>query len=129
MSHGSMPLTTTVGEPDVDAAWRIWSELVSLTPEPDREYQRHWAKMIVGGIIARAGLVDSARNVRNSARPPPGLDPLRDLTWLEAYICELLGDHDEAIIEPMNKSLNLVRPWLRHTIISYWLILIPVTGL
>jgi len=90
-------LTTPIAEPDVDDAWRIWSELVPLISEPERGFQSRWSKLIVGGILAQAGLADSARNVLVSARPPPGLDPLRELSWLEAYMRVLLGDYDEAI--------------------------------
>ncbi len=90
-------MTTPAGQPDVDEAWRVWSELVPLVPQPDREYEERWTKMIVGGILARAGLPDSARSVLMAARPTPDFDPLRELAWLEAYIRVLLGDQDEAI--------------------------------
>ena len=90
-------MTTPAGQPNVDEAWRTWSELVPLVPLPDREYEERWAKMIVGGILAQAGLPDSARSVLLAARPTPDFDPLRELAWLEAYIRVILGDNDEAI--------------------------------
>ncbi len=89
--------TTPIGHPNVEEAWRIWNDMVPEIPEPDREYQSRWAKMIVGGILARAGLADSARSVLESARLTPDKDPLRELSWLEAYMRVVLGDHDEAI--------------------------------
>jgi hypothetical protein len=55
--------------------------------------------MIVGAIIARAGLPDSARAVldRTRASVDPDLDPEGDLLVIEAFARTQVGDQDEAI--------------------------------
>jgi len=90
-------LTTDAQPPDVDRAWRLARSLVSLTPEGDREFQRHEAEMIVGGVLARAGLPDSADAVLRSARADPSVDPDRNLAFDEAFMRILLDQEDAAI--------------------------------
>jgi len=90
-------MTTPLVEPDVDEAWRLNAQMVELTPEPDREHQQHRGQMIVGGILARAELADSARRVLVRARGGFELDPDQSLTFIEAYIRTLLGDYDESV--------------------------------
>jgi hypothetical protein len=53
--------------------------------------------MVVAGVLARAGLADSARSVALGARAGRELDETFELAWIEAYIRVILGDHDEAI--------------------------------
>ncbi|UCG88449.1 MAG: hypothetical protein JSW71_07875, partial [Gemmatimonadota bacterium] len=90
-------MTTDLLEPDVDRAWQLLAEVERLTPEPRREYARRYAQTTVGGVLARAGLVDSARSVLHAARADPDIDPTRQLLYIEAYMRVLLGDEDEAI--------------------------------
>jgi serine/threonine-protein kinase len=90
MATGTSPL-------DVDHAWQLQREVADLVPEPVREFQSSRAQMWVGGILARAGLPDSARAVLGEARVTPQVDPDYELSWLEAYMRVLLGDNDEAI--------------------------------
>ena len=90
-------MTMDAAEPDVDEAWRLSAEMETLAPEPVTEYYRHEAQMVVGGVIARAGLADSARNVLVRARGNRQIDPTLELAFDEAFMRTLLGDHDEAI--------------------------------
>ncbi len=53
--------------------------------------------MLVGGILARANLADSARAVLVRARAGFDVDPTRELPFIEAHMRTLVGDHDEAV--------------------------------
>lgn len=84
-------------EPDVDRAWQLSQALDTLVPESLRQFEGHRALMVVGGVLARAGLADSARNVLVAARAGREVDPERQLALDEAVSRTLLGDYDEAI--------------------------------
>jgi serine/threonine-protein kinase len=84
-------------QPNVEEAWRLWERVTELVPEPLRDFQTSRAQMVVGGILARAGLHDSARSVLVRARANTEIDPTLELTWIEAYMRVILGDSDEAI--------------------------------
>jgi len=89
-------MTTEALEPEIDEAWRLAARIVELTPEQDREYESHAARVVVGGVIAKAGEVDSARSVLSDARPDRRIDPTRSLLYNEAYMRLLLDEQDEA---------------------------------
>ena len=92
-------LTTPALAPDVNRAWQLVARLDSTTPGPRRAYVWIEARLTAGGVIARAGLKDSARHVLDRARAAttPDADPSQDLLGIEAYERILLGDRDEAI--------------------------------
>ena len=87
-------MTTTQRAPDVEEAWRLLGELRTLTPDA-RDQGR--AQMLVGGVIARAGLADSARTVLLRGRAGPAVDPEGELLLFEARMRMLLGENGEAI--------------------------------
>jgi TolB-like protein/tRNA A-37 threonylcarbamoyl transferase component Bud32 len=90
-------LTTPNVPADVPLAWRLWRQVDSLAPEAVREFQSRRSKMIVGGVLARAGLADSASRVLTSARAGADVDPGLELAWIEAYMRTLLHDDAEAV--------------------------------
>jgi serine/threonine-protein kinase len=90
-------MTMPEAEADVALAWQTVAEWGELSPDHLAEYHGHLARMYMGGVLARAGLADSARRVLEAARADREVDPRRDLAWTEAYMRVLLGDHDEAI--------------------------------
>jgi serine/threonine-protein kinase len=94
-----MLMTTPPVQPDIREAWRLVATLDSVTPAPRRAYVRIEARLEAGGVIARAGLRDSARHVLEAARAArtPAADPAQELLSVEAYQRILLGDRDEAI--------------------------------
>jgi serine/threonine-protein kinase len=85
--------------PDVSRAWQLVGQLDSVTPDAYRPYIRIESRLKAGGVLARAGLRDSARHVLERARAArtPAADPTQDLLGIEAYERILLGDRDEAI--------------------------------
>ena len=90
-------MTTNVRDPDVDEAWRLLEQLETLTSIP---LEPRRSRMLVGGVIARAGLSDSANSVLLSARAGHDIDPQGELLLYEARMRVLLGDNDEAIELP-----------------------------
>jgi serine/threonine-protein kinase len=90
-------MTTDLLEPDVDRAWQLAADVERLSSESRRAYNRSYAQVTVGGVLARAGLADSARSVLLAARADPEVDPTRSLLYIEAYMRVLLGEEDDAI--------------------------------
>lgn len=92
-------MATPMEAADVDRAWNVLSRLEHLAPEYQSENDRIEGQLWVGGVLARAGLADSARAVwtRARARATPHVDPPRQLLKVEAHLRTLAGDYDEAI--------------------------------
>jgi len=81
----------------------------------------HRAKMIVGAVLARAGLGDSARQVLVAARAGPDVDPQQDLLSLEAFGRALLGDRGQAIdLLRQYVAANPAHAFKRGGGISWW---------
>jgi serine/threonine-protein kinase len=92
-------MASPAAEPGVDAAWRITEAVDSLAPPAERRFQGLLARMYVAGVLARAGLPDSARAVVSRARADvtSEVDPDRFLLGVEAYVRTLLGEPDQAV--------------------------------
>lgn len=88
----SMPEST----PDVRQAWALYDELLAVVPEP-RELYAAQARAVIGGIVGRAGLADSADAVFQSARVGPEVDPEGEVILMEAAMRSVLGEVDAAI--------------------------------
>lgn len=84
-------------EPDVESAWDLLTEYEGLSSPHEREYNLAKGQIIVGGVISRAGLADSANSVWGSARPGPELDPTLELLGIEAVFRVQAGDEETAI--------------------------------
>lgn len=100
-----MLMTTPALEPEPERAWRLVARVDSLTPEFSAEYNHLWAEMYAGGILARAGLADSARSVlaRARDRATGEVDDTRWLHLLEGYLRTFTGDTTE--------TLDQIRLW------------------
>jgi len=83
-------------EPDVPQAWQLLEEYVRLSPPQQRDFLRLRGQMLVTFALTRAGLADSARAVAVRSRAGADQDPDRELTYFEAHVRAMLGDHDEA---------------------------------
>jgi eukaryotic-like serine/threonine-protein kinase len=94
---GLWMMLAPVGEADPDSAWVLRERADSLTPPVERAMWSRVRKLMVGGVLARAGMADSARSVLSEARPGPEVDPDQQLYGLEAFMWTLLGDLDEAV--------------------------------
>lgn len=93
-----MLMATPALPPDVDAAWRLAQHVDSIAGEDERAYASILSELSVGGVIARAGMQDSARAVllRARERVTPEVDPKQELFAYEAYMRTLTGDEEEA---------------------------------
>lgn len=92
-------MTTRAVEPDPDRAWELLARIDSLAPEYQAEWEHLRSRMLVGGVLARANLVDSANAVwtETRRRRTPENDPALDIPFVEAYMRTLAGDDDTAI--------------------------------
>jgi serine/threonine-protein kinase len=90
-------MTMDAATPDVDKAWSLYDRLVPELPEDQRTALDHQAQTVVGGIIGRAGLPDSANAVLVRARLSPRDDPEGELMSVEAAMRALMGDREGAI--------------------------------
>jgi TolB-like protein len=84
---------------DPARAWALLARLDSLAAGPDGAWSRLQHRLVVGGVLARAGLADSARAVLAATRAAAtaAVDPRQDLLPVEAYMRSLLRDYDVAI--------------------------------
>jgi hypothetical protein len=92
-----MLMTSKAVDPDVGRAWQLARDVVRLTPERDRGRKQLFEQVWVAGVLARAGLADSARRVLLRSRGDPEIDPQRELLGYEAVVRVMLHDNDEAL--------------------------------
>jgi tetratricopeptide (TPR) repeat protein len=92
-------MTTPALAPDITRAWQLVAVLDTVAPEGRWAYIRIESRLKAGGVIARAGLRDSARHVLDQAHAArtPAADPAQELLSIEAYQRILAGDRDDAI--------------------------------
>jgi serine/threonine-protein kinase len=94
---GLLNMTLPAVRPDVDAAWRMYGEMLALVPEAQQGFQSRSGMLFVAGILGRAGLADSARSVLDRALGDPVADPTMSLVVQEAFMRVLIGDLDGAV--------------------------------
>lgn len=114
-------MTTDAVAPNVAEAWRLHARIDSVTPATLRTFEEHYAKTIVGVILARARLADSARHVLVSARADSRIDPGQDILALEAFGRVQLGERGEAI-ELLKRyvAANPTHAFTKGGDISWW---------
>jgi len=84
-------------EADVDRAWEILARMDELSPSQGGEFTHLTGRMVVGGVLARAGLLDSANAVWEGSRGNPEIDPAQELLGFEAVFRLQNGQEDEAM--------------------------------
>ena len=82
-------MTSRFKEPDPVRAWVLADTIVKLETDP---YQKLNTRVLVAGVLARAGQIDSARSILLSTKDDPDSDPSRDLANISAFIWLLAGD-------------------------------------
>jgi serine/threonine-protein kinase len=90
-------LTTKTKPPDPAQAWRFLGQLEGLTPQEEWPFRKLDMQIAVAAVLARAGLVDSARHVLDRSQGNPDIDPAQDLLYGEAFVRTLLGEKTKAI--------------------------------
>jgi len=92
-------LTTKSMRPDPDDAWRQVDTLKAITPPNRWEYERRMGEILVAGVLAKAGLEDSAQHVLARVQLTPALDPERELLGNQIVVRLFLKDYDRAMDE------------------------------
>jgi serine/threonine-protein kinase len=109
-------MTMKSGEPNVPLAWQLSDTLLGMTPEARRPYTRLYNNSIVAGVLARAGLKDSARHLLARSKGNPDIDPNADLANIQAFVFTVLGDKTEAI--EMLKTYLSANPGRRENMVE-----------
>jgi TolB-like protein/tetratricopeptide (TPR) repeat protein len=81
--------------PDPEAAWRLVAELERVIPPSERPVLTPRWRMLVAGILARAGQPDSARHTLEAARASGLGDP--EMDYYEAGVHVLMRQHTPAL--------------------------------
>jgi TolB-like protein len=91
-------LLTPGAQADVPRAWTLAVSADSATPAAQRPFRSRLRTILVGGVIGRAGLRDSADHVFARARTSdPAIDVEQDLPGYEAVARAQMGDNEGAI--------------------------------
>src|SRR2546430_2712926 len=101
-------MTTEAREVDLPAAWRLLAALDTLPPTQARASERHQGMILLGAILARAGLKDSARRTLDRSRAGPDTAVDIELVGIEAFARVLNGEQDKAI--DLLKQYNAANP-------------------
>jgi tetratricopeptide (TPR) repeat protein len=106
---------------DIDSLWRVVDTHLATLPDRERDAWRSSDQMVMAGLIAQAGLPDSARAVRRragagfeaSAEAGEGAYMLR---YAEAYMLLRLGEPDSAIagLRGLLEGRPAMREYLKH---------------
>lgn len=80
-----------------DDMWETYEAFAHGSPPSVAEVNASRGQMFIAMGLAQAGLADSARAVAVRARTSPDVDPLREVTQLEAVVRTFLGEEDEAV--------------------------------
>ena len=84
-------------EVDVDTAWELAARLDSLAPEAQRAYEQRLGRLLLAGILRKAGLPDSATDVFAQGQGNDEIDPAQELLQYEAAMRATTGDPDGAM--------------------------------
>lgn len=84
-------------KPDIEDAWSHFNKYVELLPQHEKEYRSKHALQLMGMVLARAEMLDSARAIAIQGRMPGPEDPTRELAFLESITRAWIGDLDESI--------------------------------
>lgn len=82
---------------NVDLAWQLQQRLTEQAPETQRPYEERLGYLLVGGVLRKAGLPDSAEVVFAKGKASEEIDPWLELVQYEAAIRAVTGDPDGAI--------------------------------
>jgi serine/threonine-protein kinase len=90
-------MTTKAVRPDPDEAWRDVDSLRAITPPTKWPYESRMGQMLAAGVLAKAGLIDSAGRVLERAHPTREVDPDGELFGIEIVMRLFMKDYDRAM--------------------------------
>ena len=82
---------------DVDEAWRVRDQFVERVPASIRPYNERLGNLLMGGVLRRAGLQDSAEAMFARGASDESIDPLAELWMYQAAIRSTTDDPDGAV--------------------------------
>lgn len=95
---GMLLLNTMPGMvPDIDASWNHYRRCLELCPKYDSVLIAKNCLQIMAMILAKSGMIDSARVVSVRGKASAELDPMRDIAFYESIVHLWMDDPDEAI--------------------------------
>lgn len=97
-------LASRARQPDVERAWEVYDRYTELAGVEPGSFGDRRARIVAAGVLARAGMPDSANATLRAARPTPDVDPSGELLGLEAVFRLQMGDTEQA--------MDLVRRYL-----------------
>jgi eukaryotic-like serine/threonine-protein kinase len=84
--------------PKPEWAWTLADSLVLLAGDSSaRRYARLNGRVLVAGVLGRAGLTDSARSLLYNTKDDLTIDPTADLALWAAFVWTLIGDNTAAL--------------------------------
>jgi TolB-like protein len=89
-------MTMPGAAPDPDRAWELHDALLPLLTERTEFFDAQ-ARVLVAGVLGRAGMADSANVVFEGARLSEELDPEREIAVMEGAMRSMMGDVDGSI--------------------------------
>jgi len=106
-------------EPDPDRAWEAFGELEEHLPPTNPDLSRLTGKILVGAVLARAQMPDSAHAVWADCERDQEIDPSGDLLQIEAVFRLQNGEVEESLgllrtyftLNPENRQDS---KWLDH---------------
>lgn len=84
-------------EADPDSAWELHAALQDVLEAGQRPIEERKGYLLVGGILRKAGMADSASSILSLGRADEEIDPGEELVVLEARIQAVTGDPDGAM--------------------------------
>ncbi len=102
--------------PSVPLAWRLVEDVERVEPAQERVWAEPRSRMMAAGVIARAGLPDSAEHVIRAARAAAPDDP--ELLYQEALARVKLSQPDSAVqlLAKLLQGAPDFRPYLRRDV-------------
>jgi eukaryotic-like serine/threonine-protein kinase len=103
-------------QPSVSTAWHVMDEVAGTEPSKTRAWAEPRLRMMVAGVLARAGLPDSAEHVIRAARAAAPDDA--ELLYLEALARVRLNQPDSAVqlLTSLLRGAPDFRPYLRRDV-------------
>ena len=90
-------MMTKGGKPEPDDAWKMVDSIKAIATPSTLAFDERLAKTLVGGVLGKAGLRDSANKVLIAARAGTDIDPSQELIGREIGMRLMYGDFDTAI--------------------------------
>ena len=92
-----MQTTRLRDPPDIARAWRLADSVTAAAPAGRKRFLELNGHMLVAGVLARAGLKDSAARVVERSKGDSDLNPTRDLALFGAFVYAQLGETAKAV--------------------------------